>query len=142
MILFIDTSQDQAHLALADKNKFYYQTWPAYFRHSETLLPKIKKLSAKAKVSVNDLKGIIVVKGPGSYTGLRVGVASANALAYALKIPIIGVTTEKVNKIYTKKIVNQYYDRLIRSKYSIAKTVIPFYKRKPHITKPRKTSIS
>lgn len=57
--------------------------------HSEKLHLFIEEVLAQAKINASDLEGIAVGSGPGSYTGLRIGVASAKALAYALKIPII-----------------------------------------------------
>lgn len=53
-------------------------------RHSQILLPTIEKLLKKYKIKVNDLSKVDVNQGPGSYTGLRVGIAVANALAWTL----------------------------------------------------------
>lgn len=61
--------------------------------HSERLLPALEKLLADAGLNVGDLGLISVVTGPGSFTGLRIGVATAKGLSYALQTPLVGVTT-------------------------------------------------
>ncbi len=55
---------------------------------SQVLLPLIEKLLKSQKLEFKDLEGIEVDKGPGSFTGLRVGVSVANALGFALSIPV------------------------------------------------------
>lgn len=61
--------------------------------HSERLLPAIQRILADAELTLDQLDGIAVVTGPGSFTGLRIGVATAKGFAYALGKPIVGVTT-------------------------------------------------
>ncbi len=61
--------------------------------HSERLLPLVAKLLADVGLSVADLDGVAVAAGPGSFTGVRIGVATARALGQALKLPLIGVST-------------------------------------------------
>lgn len=60
---------------------------------AKTLAPAIKELLSQASMVPSDLNAIALVTGPGSFTGLRVGVATAKAMAYALKIPIVEVDT-------------------------------------------------
>lgn len=60
--------------------------------HSERLLPAIARLLTDADLNLADLGGIAVVTGPGSFTGLRIGVATAKGFAYARGIPLVGVT--------------------------------------------------
>ena len=69
---------------LEDHNKF----------GSQALLPLIQKLLKKNKISLSQVKEIEVEKGPGSFTGLRVGVSVANALGFGLNIKINGKTIE------------------------------------------------
>jgi len=61
--------------------------------HSERLMPTIKKLIDDAEMTPQDLGGIAVSIGPGSFTGLRIGIATAKSMAFALGIPVIGVPT-------------------------------------------------
>lgn len=63
------------------------------FSHSEQLHTFIKDLLAEENLTPKDLNAISISKGPGSYTGLRIGVSAAKGLAYALDIPLISVST-------------------------------------------------
>lgn len=62
-------------------------------RHAETLVPMIQVVAAHAEVSLEDLGAIAVDVGPGLFTGLRVGIATAKAMAYALGVPMVGVSS-------------------------------------------------
>ena len=66
------------------------------YSHAEKLHVFIEEILKETGISVNDLNGIAVSKGPGSYTGLRIGVSSAKGLCYALGIPLISVDTLQV----------------------------------------------
>ena len=68
-------------------------TIQAGLTHSEQLVPHIQSLLEMARVQKTDLKGIVVASGPGSFTGLRIGMGTAKAMAYALRIPLYGVMT-------------------------------------------------
>ena len=63
---------------------------------AKTLAPAIQKLLAQDGLSPKDLHAIAVVQGPGSFTGLRVGIATAKVMAYALQIPIVAIYTLEV----------------------------------------------
>jgi tRNA threonylcarbamoyladenosine biosynthesis protein TsaB len=63
--------------------------------HSETLLPHIESALKMAATAKEDLEGIAISIGPGSFTGLRIGLAAAKAMSYALNIPLVGVSTLK-----------------------------------------------
>jgi tRNA threonylcarbamoyladenosine biosynthesis protein TsaB len=68
-------------------------TWPAGHRHGETLLPALGRFLGEQNVRRSRLAGVVVGTGPGAFTGLRVGVASAKGIAVGLGIPIVGVST-------------------------------------------------
>ena len=61
--------------------------------HAEKLLLLVDELFEKAGLSFADLDAVAVSQGPGSYTGLRIGVSTAKGIAYALEIPLIGINT-------------------------------------------------
>lgn len=63
------------------------------YSHAEKLHVFIEEIIAESKISVQDLVAIAVSQGPGSYTGLRIGVSAAKGLCYALNIPLIAVDT-------------------------------------------------
>ncbi len=62
-------------------------------RHAETLVPMIEFVTAQAEVELDELGAVAVDVGPGLFTGLRVGIATAKAMAYALNVPMIGVSS-------------------------------------------------
>jgi tRNA threonylcarbamoyladenosine biosynthesis protein TsaB len=67
--------------------------WPAGYRHGETLLPAIAALLGRLAIGRTALAAVVVGTGPGAFTGLRVGIATAKGLAHALGVPIIGIST-------------------------------------------------
>ena len=66
-----------------------YKKWQAHRKLSATIHITIKELLRQENKMIGDIKGIIVFQGPGSFTGLRIGISVANALAYGLKASII-----------------------------------------------------
>ncbi len=66
------------------------------YSHAEKLHVFIEDILKEAGITVRDLKAIAISKGPGSYTGLRIGVSAAKGLCYALQIPLISVDTLQV----------------------------------------------
>lgn len=97
MLLAIDTATDIASIALALDGKVKAElTWHVGQSHTVELLPSLIYLLQQAKTELSAVKGIIVAKGPGSYNGLRVGMSLAKGLAYALDVPITGVSTLEV----------------------------------------------
>jgi tRNA threonylcarbamoyladenosine biosynthesis protein TsaB len=95
ILLAIDTATSVAVVALGDGDGrlISEEPWTAGYRHGEELLPRIQRLLDREAVSLDALRGIIVGTGPGAFTGLRVGIATAKGLAHALRQPIVGVST-------------------------------------------------
>lgn len=94
MILSLDTATLVSSVALVHNEKLVAElTVQTKKTHSEMLMPHIEQVMALAGVHKCDLKLVAVSIGPGSFTGLRIGLATAKALAYALAIPIVGVST-------------------------------------------------
>ncbi|KKQ74416.1 MAG: glycoprotein endopeptidase [Berkelbacteria bacterium GW2011_GWB1_38_5] len=87
---------------------------------SEDLLIAINGTLKKQKISVKNLTAILVNQGPGSFTGTRVGVTTANTLGWSLNIPVYGYHNENFEEVF-KKIVENYQNKF-------SKSVIPFYK--------------
>jgi tRNA threonylcarbamoyl adenosine modification protein YeaZ len=96
-LLAIDTSGTNAVVALgeADGSILAERRWPAGYRHGEELLTRIDEMVTAAGVSLADLGGIVVGTGPGAFTGLRVGLATAKGLAHGLGLAIAGVPTSE-----------------------------------------------
>ena len=93
-ILAIDTSNQVLSVALLDDKKLLAQTTlNTNKNHSVTLMPTIASLMTQSKLEAKDLDKIIVAKGPGSYTGLRIGVTAAKTLAFTLDKQLVGVSS-------------------------------------------------
>lgn len=93
--LALDTATRHPTLALvgADGGVVGERQWLSEHRHGEQLLQQLDDLLAAAGATPSDLSGVIVAIGPGSFTGLRIGLATAKTIAYSLSIPIVGVST-------------------------------------------------
>jgi tRNA threonylcarbamoyl adenosine modification protein YeaZ len=92
--LVIDTSTEIISLALADKDKIIAQSnWHCRQNHTRELLPRLISLLSGAAVSLSSIEGIVIARGPGSFNGLRVGMSTAKGLAFALSIPIVGISS-------------------------------------------------
>lgn len=93
-ILALDTATLVSSVALTMPDTLVAElTIQTKLTHSELLMPHIDQLLKAARVQKNALKAIAVSIGPGSFTGLRIGLASAKAMAFALNLPIVGVPT-------------------------------------------------
>lgn len=94
-LLVIDTATTHAVIALGRANGTLLEAraWPAGYRHGEELLARVEALLGDHGVVPAGLGGLVVGTGPGAFTGLRVGIATAKGLAYALRLPIVGVVT-------------------------------------------------
>ncbi len=94
MLLAIDTATRIASLALHDGAQVRYEaTWEAGRRHTVQLAPRLLAALADLGAGPEDLTGVAVTTGPGSFTGLRVGMALAKGLAMARGLPLVGVPT-------------------------------------------------
>lgn len=133
MILLISTENNNRFSLLLGNEKKISQIKiiDKPFRQSELLLNEIKNIIGK-----NTLTGIIVVNGPGSFSGLRIGIATANALAYAWRVPIVGVKIKSAwmnenLKVYLEKIWRAGVKQLMKN--IKLKFVLPQYGRQPNI---------
>lgn len=91
MELSIDTASEMASVALSQEGQVVAEiTWRCRRNHTVELLPTIETLFRQAHASPADLTAVFVCLGPGMYTGLRVGISTAQGLAYALRLPTVG----------------------------------------------------
>lgn len=133
LILYLDTSDKEAILAIYEQPSLREGEadvaillvkeikWLAHRELSATLSKQYSDILKNVGISQDELTGICVFQGPGSFTGLRIGISFANALAYGLEIPIYA--TKEKNKLDLLKSVE---------------VVIPEYGAEPTITKPKK----
>lgn len=94
MYLCIDTISSAAGITLAAPDFATYLPLDPQ-NSSEGTIPTIDEALKEAKITLADLTGVFVIKGPGSFTGLRVGLSVANQFAHQLKIPITGLRTDQ-----------------------------------------------
>ena len=90
-LLAIDTSGARLQLALLAGDSVFDAVEARERGHAEILFDRIAMLLARANLSYDDLKRIAVITGPGSFSGLRIGLSAARGLGLALSIPVIGV---------------------------------------------------
>lgn len=94
MILCIETSTDVCSAALAEAGKtIAHKELIGMNAHAATLTPLIEELLAEAGISMSELDAVAVSSGPGSYTGLRIGVCTAKGICYALSKPLIAINS-------------------------------------------------
>jgi tRNA threonylcarbamoyladenosine biosynthesis protein TsaB len=107
-ILAIETTTTICSVALSLNNELLAKkSIDNGYSHAENLTPFIETLLNEANISAGQLSAIAVSRGPGSYTGLRIGVSAAKGLCYALGIPLIAVDTLKA---MTYGVIQQAYD--------------------------------
>lgn len=129
IILTIRTDKPEAEIGLYDNNQqLVYETWQAHRQLAETLHKKISTLMTVQGSTLYSLEGVVVFRGPGSFTGLRIGLSVGNALAYALGCPIVGV--------YHDDWISEGINRLVSG--ATDQIVLPEYGSPANITKPRK----
>lgn len=94
MILALNTATIQTAIALTHNGKVLFgKTWLANRDEGEKLLPAIQTALKKTKRSFDELEKIAVISGPGTFTGLRIGVAMANGLAFSQKVKVTSFGT-------------------------------------------------
>lgn len=97
-ILNIETATKQCSVSVSKNNELLAlrELAEENFNHAEKLHVFIEEVISEAKIKLSDLNAVAVSKGPGSYTGLRIGVSSAKGLCYALGIPLIAIDTLQI----------------------------------------------
>jgi tRNA threonylcarbamoyladenosine biosynthesis protein TsaB len=129
LILTLRTDKPEAEIGLYESvTKISYHTWQADRQLAETIHKKIKAMLESRGQSFTDLQAIVVFKGPGSFTGLRIGISVANALAGGLAIPIVGTKGQDW--------IHQGLELLAAAKNQ--HLVLPEYGSPPNITLPKK----
>jgi tRNA threonylcarbamoyladenosine biosynthesis protein TsaB len=129
IILTIRTDKPEAEIGLYDdRQQLTYETWRAHRQLAETLHQKIERILKHEAKGWNNIQGIIAYQGPGSFTGLRIGLSVANALAYSYDLPITGATGDDW--------VRQGSEALLSGKGQ--KQVLPEYGAPIYTTQPKK----
>ena len=94
LILGIDTSGKTASVAVCDENNVLAQTtFMTNLTHSQVILPLVERVLKDAEISLSDIDGFAVANGPGSYTGLRIGISAVKAMCFSLDKNCVGIST-------------------------------------------------
>jgi len=132
MILLLDTSTATCRFAFYDGERYLIdETWEAGRDLAEQLHAYIERHLESFGRDWQDITGIGVYKGPGSFTGLRIGLAVLNTIADANNVPIVGETGEDWRAVAIERLKSGANERI----------VLPLYGREANITKPRKWQI-
>lgn len=128
MIILLDTSTPVCYLTLVrDKEEFSYE-WEAERTLARGLLRFLEDKLGEHDSSLREVSGIGVMKGPGSFTGLRIGITVVNTLADSLSVPIVGVDGDNWRKEALSRLGQGQNDQI----------VLPYYGAEANITKPSK----
>jgi universal bacterial protein yeaZ len=124
VIILLDTSTATCFLTVVDDEVRQDFEWQA----GRTLARGLLKFLEEKTGDLYDISGIGVMKGPGSFTGLRIGLTVANTLADSLNIPIVGAMGEDWREMALKKLHAGENEKIVMPEYGAA----------AHITAPRK----
>ena len=128
LALRTDSPTSELYLLESDGSKLARDIWEAGNNLSDELLSHIQALLKSQGGDWQDVSGIVAYQGPGSFTGLRIGLTVANTLAYAQEVPIVGSKGEAWIEDGLTEIANQ----------PAGAQVMPEYGKQANITKPRK----
>lgn len=116
--LFVDTSYKSLFIALFEDKKLIDQIQiMSEFNFSETLIPKLNELLDNNHIDSKDISKIFVVVGPGSFTGIRIGLTACKTLAYVHNIPIIPLSS--LEFMATTKVDTKYIIPLIDARHDM-----------------------
>ena len=128
MILLLDTSTPTCMLTLVEGERRYHNEWQADRDLAKKLLGYLQERLQKNGKTWHDISAIGVFKGPGSFTGLRIGLTVFNTIADAQGIPIVGEDGDDWQEKVIARLNSGENDKI----------ALPFYGSEAHITKPRK----
>lgn len=133
MFCFIDSSDsDRCTVALcqADGTALARRTIRQPFAHAEKMLPTLAALLKQTRTTLAALTGVAVVIGPGGFTSIRIGVSTANALAFSIGIPVVGLRRTPADA--AEQLMRQGAIALRHARLGVL--VAPQYGHRPNIT--------
>lgn len=128
MIILLDTSTPVCRLSLVDGESRFDYEWEAGRQLAKELHRYLGQKMSEHHRDIKDITAIGVLAGPGSFTGLRIGLTVMNTLASSLKVPIVGVMGENWTELALDRLKNGENDEI----------VMPYYGAEANVTRPRK----
>lgn len=128
MIVLLDTSTPTCKLSLIEGDWRFDDEWEANRELAKGLLEYLQSHLEAHQKSWQDISGIVAFQGPGSFTGLRIGLTVLNTLADSLQVPIVGATGEDWQQRGLERLESGENDKI----------VMPEYGSEANITTPRK----
>ena len=128
MILLLDTSTPTCRLSMIDGDSRHDANWESGRGLAKGILNFLDQEISFREKSWSDVTGLVVFKGPGSFTGLRIGATVFNTIAYSRGIPVVGASGADWRKVGVERLEAGEDDRV----------VLPEYGGTPNITQPKK----
>lgn len=128
MIILWNSAAMNVELVVINGTTHVHHEWEAGRELARDMLRYVQDRLAEKNKTIHDIQAIGVYQGPGSFTGLRIGLTVLNTIAQSLQIPIVGVTGEDWRTVALARLEAGEDDRI----------VLPVYAREAHTTTPRK----
>lgn len=129
LILTLRTDKPEAEVGIYDgTTQLSYKTWPAHRQLAETLLSTIEAELETQEKTWKDIAGLVCYQGPGSFTGLRIGLTVASTLGYSLDIPLVAMQDPEWLESGIARLLSGESDKF----------ALPFYGADVHITQQKK----
>ena len=127
-ILTLRTDKPEAEVGLFNgQTKIAYEIWEAHRKLAETIHHKIEALLQASGKTWLDVDGVVAYQGPGSFTGLRIGLSVENAIGYSLQVPVVATQGDDW--------IHKGIERLMAGEQD--EVALPFYGGEANITKPK-----
>ncbi len=129
LILTIRTDKPESEIGLYNEtDQVFYESWQAHRQLAETIHQKLVDMLTAQGYTLEDIGAVAAYNGPGSFTGLRIGLSVANALAASYALPIVGETGEDWQMSAIKRLLDGQSEQF----------VVPEYGADVHITPQKK----
>lgn len=129
IVLTIRTDKPEAEIGLYDgERQLAYETWTAHRQLAETIHRKLETMLKAQGKAWQDVQGLVCFQGPGSFTGLRIGLTVANALAYSYGLPLVATQDPQWMESGLQRLLAGENDG----------KALPYYGADAHITPPKK----
>ncbi len=127
--LCINSASNECTISLWNNNIVVaFLQWDSHRTLADEIFIKIEEILQRSNINYEDLNGLVIFSGPGSFTGLRISHTVFNTLAYSLNIPIVGAVGEKWAETGIEKLARGENDKIS----------LPIYGGKINISKPKK----